>query len=246
MNNQKLSRSSFADSALRLLERVEHRCASTSAEREAIYRFRYEAYRRENYIDPRCDSLLYDPEYDEAENCWIIGTFLDGALVGTLRVHVGTNVGDTLPDCSTFSDVISPHLMRGMRVMNTTRFATNLKFSRRFAEVPYLTLRAGWLAGRFFAAKFAVATARVEHLPFYKRVFGYDVWSEAREYPRVKQKVACIGLDYFAQLERVEQRYPFFRSTSEEREKVFCKQPDASSLTPDYETGPKKIVRAQV
>lgn len=213
--------SNFADRVLRLLEKVEHRCAQDDHEKEAIYRLRYEAYRRENYIEPREDGLLYDPVYDEAPNCWNIGTYIDGELASSLRVHVGLREGDILPDGSVFSDVVAPHLRKGRIIVDPTRFATKFEFSRRFPEMPYLTLRPGWMAGDFFRTNFIISTMRVEHQAYYRRVFGYELWGEPRTYPLVNRKVACMGFDYFAQKDRVERRYPFFKSTDEEHEGLF-------------------------
>jgi hypothetical protein len=42
-----------------------------------------------------------------------------------------------------------------------------------------------------------------------------------RSYPMVTAKVVCMGLDFAAEMERVESRYPCFRSTPAEREALF-------------------------
>jgi len=212
--------SRFSDRVLRLLERVEHRTAATAAEKEAIYRLRYEAYLRENFIEPTTEGRLYDEIYDETPNCWNIGTFIDGELAGTVRVHVAAQQTDVLPSASVFGDVIARR-RAGRLIVDPTRFATKLEFSRRFPEMPYLTVRPGWMAGEHFDADYILATMRVEHQAYYKRVFGYQAWSEPRDYPLVNRKIVCMGLDYPAQRERVEARYPFFRSTPEERENLF-------------------------
>ena len=226
-----------------MLERVEHRPARTESEREAIYRLRYEAYRRENYIEPREDGLLYDPAYDEAPNCWNIGTYIDGELASSLRIHVGRQEGDVLPDGVVFTDVVTPHLRQGRIIADPTRFATKFDFSRRFPEMPYLTLRPGWMAGAYFHADFIISTMRVEHQAYYTRVFGYELWGEPRAYPVVNRKVACMGFNYFAQKGRVESRYPFFRSTPEERQALFGQWKDASHSI-DGSSGANHEVRA--
>jgi hypothetical protein len=213
--------SRFSDRVLRLLERVEHRTAVTTAEKEAVYRLRYEAYLRENFIEPTADERLYDEIYDEASNCWNIGTFIDGELAGVVRVHVATEEGDILPSESVFADVIELRRKEGRVIVDPTRFATGLEFSRRFPEMPYLTVRPGWMSGEYFGADYILATMRVEHQAYYKRVFGYQAWSEPRDYPLVNRRIVCMGIDYPVQRERVEARYPFFRSTAEERERLF-------------------------
>jgi len=211
----------FADRVLRLLERVEHRTAETASEREAVYRLRYDAYIRDGFIEPRASGQLYDASYDDAPNCWITTTFIDGKLASTFRIHVASNLRDVLPSSAVFSDVITPRFDGHRVVLDPTRLAARLEFSRRYSEMPYIALRPAWMAAEFFSANFVIATTREEHQAYYKRVFGYKLWCEPRDYPFLSRKVACMGLDFRAVKERVEARYPFFRSTAAEREKLF-------------------------
>jgi hypothetical protein len=219
--------SRFAERVVRLLERVEHRRAQTDSEREAIYRLRYEAYLREGFINQDAEARLFDPSYDESPNCWNVGTFIDGELAGTVRIHVATSENDVLPFVDIFPDVIDPLFKSGKVIVFPTRFATKLEFSRQFAEMPYLTVRPGWMAGEHFGADNILATMRVEHQAFYRRVFGYEPLGGAREHPRLTRKIACMGFDYRAQQERVEKRYPFFRSSAAERLRLFGDLADA-------------------
>src|SRR5664280_54827 len=89
--------SHFSDRVFRLLERVEHRVAKSVAEREAVFRLRYEAYRRNALLEPRADGQLYDERYDNAPNALITMTFLDGELAGTTRVNLGAGENAILP-----------------------------------------------------------------------------------------------------------------------------------------------------
>ena len=57
--------STFSDHVFKLLQRVEHRVASNPADREAVFRLRYDAYRRIGFLKPRPDDKLYDPLYDD-------------------------------------------------------------------------------------------------------------------------------------------------------------------------------------
>jgi hypothetical protein len=213
--------SRFSDRVLRLLERVEHRAAGTRAEKEAVYRLRYEAYIRQGLISPRADGRLYDKAVDEAPNAWITSTFIDGELASTVRVHVASDEKSALPSLGAYSDLITPHLRMGCVIVDLTRFAAALEFARRFPEFPYIAMRPGWLASTYFGADFALATIVEQHMPFYRRSFGYQQWCEPRDYPDFNLKVACMGLDFRAARERLEARYPFFRSTEVEREALF-------------------------
>jgi len=59
------------------------------------------------------------------------------------------------------------------------------------------------------------------HEAYYRRVYRFHTWSGLRSYPMVTAKVVCMGLDFAAEMERVESRYPCFRSTPAEREALF-------------------------
>jgi hypothetical protein len=216
--------SRFSDRVLRLLERVEHRCADTRSEKEAVYRLRYEAYIRKGLIEPRADGQLCDKVFDEAPNAWITTTFIDGELATTFRVHVAADENGALPSLGVFSDAIMPHLRMGRVIVDPTRLAARLEISRRFPETPYIAVRPAWLAAEYFEADFVVATINQEHQAFYRRVFGYAPWCEPRDYPNVNCKILCMGLDFRAEKERVEGRYPFFRSTWAERNALFSRR----------------------
>jgi hypothetical protein len=213
--------SRFSDRVLRFLERVEHRCAVTRAEKEAVYRLRYEAYIREGLVDPRADGRLCDRTLDDAPNARITTTFIDGELACTVRVHVAADEDSVLPSLGAYSDIIAPHLRMGRVVIDLTRFAAQIEFAKRFPELPYIALRPAWQAAEYFEADLALATIVEQHQAFYRRVFGFESWSEPRDYPGFNHKVACMGLNFRAAKERVELRYPAFRSTRAERDALF-------------------------
>lgn len=213
--------SRFSDRILRLLEHVEHRAAKTPEDRETVFRLRYDSYRRNGLIEPRDDARLYDECYDDADNSWITMTFIDGELAGTTRVNLACNEQGALPAHTVYPDIIGPKLRAGRTLIEFTRTAARLEFSKIYAELPYITLRPGYMAAEHFAVDYAVATARADHVPFFRRVFCFTPWSEARDYPEFTAQVACLGADFEAVRGRIEARYPFFCSTPAEREALF-------------------------
>lgn len=213
--------SRFSDRILRFLERVEHRVARTPAEREAVFRLRYEAYIRNGLIETRADGRLHDERYDDAPNAWITMTFIDGELASTTRVNLGADETAILPAFTVYPDVIGPYLRAGRLIVELTRTAARLDFAGHFPELPYVTLRPTYLAAMHFNVDFAIATARADHVAFFRRVFGFAPWCEPRDYPDFTAKVACLGMDFHALRERNETRYPFFCSTAAEREALF-------------------------
>ena len=220
--------SAFAERVWRMLERVEYRRAESPEDKDAIYRLRYDAYMREGAIEFDASGRFTDP-FDDVSNVWIIGMFIDGELASSIRFHVAAAEDAPLPAQTVFPDILGPRLRRGRIIVDPTRFVTRLDFSRRFHEMPYLTVRPGWMAGEFFGADFILATIRSEHQGYYRRVFGHEAWSGARDYPTLKKPIACMGLDYFAVRDRVQQRYPFYKSSAAERARLFGRSsnPDA-------------------
>jgi len=213
--------SSFAERAARILERVKHRCAVDIGDKELIYRTRYMAYRRQDIIDSRIDCQIYDEIYDESPNHWNIMTFLDGEFISTFRIHVDQGLSAVLPSLTTFRDVLDPYLHKGNVIIDPTRIAAKLEFAGKIPELPYLTIRAAWLAAEHFNGDVIVSTCTYEHQAFYARVFGFKALCLPRSYPHVNRKISCLALDYRAQKARVESRYPLFRSTEHERKQIF-------------------------
>ena len=216
-----LAPSSISDRAARVLERVEHRCAISEQDRELVFRTRYIAYARQKLIDPRSDGRIYDEIYDRSPNHYNIMTFMDGEFVSTFRIHVGRGEGAVLPSLTAFHDVLYPYLQAGRVVVDPTRIAAKLEYAGRFPELPYLTIRAAWLAAEHFKADVITSTCIGEHQAFYKRVFGFESLCAPRQYPNVHRPIACMSLEYRAHKERVESRYPLFRSTEAERKSIF-------------------------
>ncbi len=213
--------SRFSERILRFLERVEYRVARTPADKEAVFRLRYEAYIRNGLIQPSLDGQLHDECYDDGPNSWITTTFIDGELAGTTRVNLASDENGSLPCLGVFRDVIAPYLNAHRVIVELTRTAARLDLSGHYSELPYITLRPAFLAAEHFDADFAVATARAEHLAFFRRVFRFAPWCEFRDYPNVTAKIACLGSDFRADKAKVAARYPFFESTATEREALF-------------------------
>ena len=221
--------SRFSDRVSNLLKRVEYRCARTHSEKEAVYRLRYNAYIRQGLIDPNSSGRLHDKVLDHTSNAWITTTLIDGELASTVRIHVAADELSPLPSLAPYSDLILPHLQKGRVVVDLTRLAAQLEFARKYSELPYIALRPGWMALEHFTTDVAVATIVAPHQAFYRRVFAFEPWCEPRDYPAFNLKVACMGLDFQAMKERVEARYPFLRSTPEEREALFARATPAQA-----------------
>ena len=210
----------FADSVLELVEKVDYRRADTPEEREEIYRLRYDAYRQEGAIEP---SLLrsFSDHFDDADNAYVFGVYYEGELASSIRLSVSSPECPEIPALGVFDDILRPEIEAGKTIIDPTRFVVEPMIARTLPKISYATVRLGWLACEYFSTDWVLATVRVEHQAFYKRMFGHKAMSEARHYPSLKKPISLMGLDYMAGKERVHQRYPFFRSTYFERRMLF-------------------------
>jgi hypothetical protein len=131
---------SFSDQVARLLDRIEYRRADSAAQREAIFRLRYQAYMRDGTIAPSADGMFSDP-YDEMGNVYLFGLYLDGVLASSLRLHVGSADQPDFPSREVFPDFLQPLLDAGEVIVDPTRFVVDDVLARLHRALPYATLR---------------------------------------------------------------------------------------------------------
>jgi hypothetical protein len=202
------------------LEHVDYRLAETSEEKDEIYRLRYRAYLREGAILPSQSERVSDL-YDEAPNTWIFGVHVHGELYSSIRVSVLTADCRTSPSSDMYSDVIHPELDRGKIIVDPTRFVADPEKAKKFHELPYVTVRLGWVACGHFNAHLGLASVRPEHRAFYRRVFLQQPMGEPRLFPGLLKPVGLMAADYPAIREKVFQRFPLMRSSAFERRMLF-------------------------
>jgi hypothetical protein len=203
-----------------LRPRVKYAVARTSHEREAIFRLRHEAYLREGTILPQSNKQFRDA-VDDASNCLIVGTFIDNALAGSIRLSVSMPGAPQIPTAHVFPDVLEPRLAAGETMIDPTRFVADYEASRAFPELPYLTLRLPWMAMTHFQADIMLAAVRPEHQAFYIRLWGNQKLCDPRPYPNLTKPVALTAHRYSEVKDRVHELHPYFRSNAAERDTIF-------------------------
>jgi N-acyl-L-homoserine lactone synthetase len=214
----------LSERVARLLERVEYRRALSDADRDAIFRLRYDAYLKEGAIEPSFGRRFSD-RYDDLDNGWVIGLHIDGQLISSMRIHVGTREFPQMVATDVFPEYVQPELDAGKIIVDPTRFVVDPASARPYPELPYLTVRIGHMAAEHFAADLVLATVRAEHQAFYRRVFGHAVVCPPRPYPTLIKPLSLMKLDYPATRREIMRRYPFFGSTVAERSAVFGRPP---------------------
>lgn len=214
----------FAERLSQLVDRVTYKRAETDEERAAIFRLRYDAYLREGAI-AESFGRSYSDRYDDLENAWIVGTYLDGRLASSFRLHVASADFPEMPANQVFKDFLETYIDAGKTIVDPTRFVVDHEMAAQVPELPYLTVRIGHMAAEHFAADIVLATVRAEHQAFYRRVFGHYTICAPRPYPGLEKPISLMVLDYPAEREQIARRYPFFMSTPEERAALFGEPP---------------------
>lgn len=226
-NNDGVSK--FAGTLIDLLDRVEYRRVSVEDQFDPVYRLRYEAYRREESVPINSQQVVRD-EFDELPNAHCFGVYMDGELVSSLRLHHLTPSYRESPSHSVFPDILDPMLDQGASILDPGRFTADYEASLAYPALPFLTLRVGVMAIQHFGVKYCLSSVRPEHGAFYRRVFKSVPLSEPRYYHGLAFPMVLYVCDLLSDWDGLMRRYPFFRSTAEERQHLFGK-PGRAHLT---------------
>ena len=220
-----------------LLDNVDYRLAETPAEKEGIYRLRYRAYLREGAILPSEAQRLSD-KYDDAPNAWTFGVYLDGELCSSIRVSVLTSEWRMSPSVELFGDLLHPELDKGRVFIDPTRFVADPDKAKRYPELPYATVRLGYVAGVHFNADVGLAIVRPEHQAFYRRLFLQETWGEPRLYPGLVKPVGLMAAHYPTMRDKVFARYPYLHSSAFERRMLFQRSNERHTMPSDTVVSP--------
>ena len=204
-----------------LFDRVDYRLIETPEEQDQLYLMRYRAYTRGGLI-PTSGSERYSDRYEDAPNAWTFGIYVDGDLYSSIRLHVLTS--EQRMSCTTdlFGDILHPRLDRGEVFIDPARFAADPEKSQRFPELPYLTVRLGYMGCDHFNADTGLSMVRTDHQAFYRRVFLSETIAGPRPFPGwTSMQVALMATDFRTVREKVLTRFPIMRSSAFERRMLF-------------------------
>ncbi len=203
-----------------LLPRTEYRWIKAAADQAAIHRLRYECYLEEGAIDSNSSGRLED-EFDLGINTRVFGIHLDGELASSIRLHLLTCDEAASPAMGVFAECLQPYFGAGKTVLEPTRLVVRSETARLHLELIYLTLRLAFLAAVYFLADIAIATVRLGHQAFYKRVLRYSPLASCRPYPGLKTPLSLLAVDFGANRSEVTKRFPLFSPRDGELQMIF-------------------------
>jgi len=212
--------SRFALTLIDLLDRVQYRRVSVADQFDPVYRLRYDAYRREEFIPVNSQQITRDA-YDEAPNCHCFGVYIDERLVSSIRLHIVSAEHPISPSRSIWPDVLGGIVESGGSYVDPSRFTADHDASLEFPALPYLTLRMAVMACEYFNASYCISSVRPEHGPFYRRVFGLEQMAGIGYWGELTFPVCLFGAAVPVIYDKIMDRFPFFMSTAEERAVLF-------------------------
>jgi len=216
--------SNFAAKLLGYLQEADYQLADTVESRSEVYRLRYDCYLQEGAIKAN-PSMKFQDFYDDYDNCWIFGIFLENELVSSIRCHVTSPECPRGPAIDVFPDIVGPMVHeQGLTVVDPTRFVANSLAAKQYPEIPFMTLRAACMTYDYFDADYCLATVRKEHAAFYKRVFKAELLCEPRPYPKLNAPICLMKTNVAHFRDELLRRYPIFESSYTER-RMFFEQP---------------------
>ncbi|MCP3461182.1 hypothetical protein [Bradyrhizobium sp. CCGUVB23] len=225
------------------MENVDYRLVETPEEWEEVNSLRYRAYLREGAILPSESERVTD-RYDDLPNSFTFAVYIRGELYSSIRISVLTPKWRDSLSSEMFSDLLHPELDRGKIIIDPTRFVADPEKVKKFPELPYVTVRLGYIACGHFNADIGLANVRAEHRAFYRRVFLQEPWGQPRLYPGLIKPVGLMAAHYPSIRERVFHRFPFMRSSAFERRMLFQRR-SGSKLPQLDETKSAELVSLQ-
>ena len=210
----------FEERVFDLLDVAEYRAMESHEDREAAFRLRHDAYLRSGYIDEDPDGISTD-FLDEKPNTKTFGLFIAKKLVASVRVSVLTNECQFAPSTIYNLETLKPGLDAGKVYIDPSRFVTDAVAAREFPELPYLTIRIPAMACEHYEADECLASVRLTHQAFYRRVFRSQPIADPIEYKMLNMTIQLMSTTVQVIRDDVARRYPFFRSTYLERRALF-------------------------
>ncbi len=217
---EKIGLVSFESRMRDFFEIIDIRPTKDAEDFEAIYRLRYQAYRRENFIPPNAERLCTD-ELDTTPNKHLFGIYIAGELVSSIRLSILSKEHPHSPSMMAFSDILNPWLDAGQVFIDPSRFVTERNVPLVYPELPLAMMKIPIMAAQYFKASYGLSTVRTEHAAFYKRVFHSKQVSDIRHFPYVDMNVVMLRTETKHPERGIFRRYPFFRSNYLEQRALF-------------------------
>lgn len=232
--------SAFSRRMLERLNEIEVRPVGFGEDREAVYRFRYAAYRAAGHMRANAARLVHD-EHDDAPGAMLFALHHRGRMVSSIRFNLVTPDNRTGMSRLAFPDIVEPMLDRGETIIDPTRFAVCPSEGRELPQLSYVTVRLAAMACAHFRTDHAFSLVRPSHAAFYRKVFASEPIGEERPCPGVEFRVCLLTSRMRETYRHVLRRQPFFHSLESERRMLFGPVPAWVRAEMEGRAGPSPV-----
>jgi hypothetical protein len=214
------SNKSFLGSMFNLLDRVEYRRIFSQEDFAAVGKLRDTSYNSRDFIDAERFGSFVD-EYDRADDCYVIGVYIDEFLTSTVRLHVASAAHLHGPTASYFPERAAQLTENGNCYVDPSRFAADHQMLWQYPAIPFLTLRVAAMASEYFNASHCMTFVRSDAASFYRRSFGSVDMEPPQQVRGFTVPMMLLGARIDDIRARLETRMPFFKSQSWEQKMMF-------------------------
>jgi hypothetical protein len=158
-------------SIIDFLDRVSYRVMQSEEELDQVFQLRYESYRHMGLIGDLKNGRWSD-RHDADPGYRNFGIFVDGALMGAIRVNILSADSRDSMALEMYADTLGPMVDDGCRIVEASRFCHSMEGVRRHPALTFATIRVVALAAVHHRCTHLTSSVRREHLKFYERVVG--------------------------------------------------------------------------
>jgi N-acyl-L-homoserine lactone synthetase len=214
---------SFTDRMMEVLSQVEYRRMESGEDLAAVARLRYKAYKKGGTLSYTSPDVLDASDTDR--NAHVLGLYLHGEMICTVRLHYVTPDHRVSQSSNGFADEINALLDSGLTLIDPARFAADPAIAGEYSWIPFMMLRPAIAAAAFYGADRVMQHIQTDHIAFYKRVFYADTIVPPKYCPSYDCVLSLMSTDTRRTGHKLLTRFPFFKTTPSERNVMFSKAP---------------------
>lgn len=189
---------------------------ATEALRDEVYALRYRAYRKEHAIDASPMESFQD-QYDSQPNHILWALTENEKVVGSIRTTWYENGSPyKIPEFEAYPDEIKRVVPSHARIVSANRFVVDPDRAEKGAQYAMLILR-HYMVVAHSKADWSIAAARINHVPFYRRVMRLKQVSDGRRYPGLHCAMHLMACDFHQNIHAVYENNPVLKPRGYER-----------------------------
>lgn len=203
-----------------LMPSVEYRRMVDLEDRQAVLDLRHAGYKRIASLPKDWKGDLPD-DYDHSANSENYGIFIGSKLAVTMRLSLLSAEFPQGQSSDMFPELVKERLKTRKRIIDPSRFVTDIDAAAQFPELPYIAMRLPVMACLHFDADECLTLIRKVHAAFYKRIFSAEQIAGPIHHEVLNIDTVLMASQSEGLHEDLDLRFPFWRSDYLERRQLF-------------------------